>query len=259
MDNLYVDNSAWAAIRIIGADRVRFLNGLTTISVPRMVTGDTHWGAILNPKGRVMSIFELHADDISFTLRCEPALAEKTLALLTRYAVMDEVEFVAATEVGYRVWQTPSGPWTARFIAGAAPGPTVAWDAPATKIARIVAGFMSYGVDVGEDCFPFETPLAHFLDYEKGCYVGQEPVFRVHTLGNASRLLRVVHITGDADLEAASPLVHTSRSNAGVISSVVHNGDHWIGLAYVHRTVLDQPDGFSVAGRPATLHLPAVT
>lgn len=258
MDNLYVDNSAWAAIRITGADRVRFLNGLTTIHVPRMVTGDTHWGAMLNPKGRVMSIFELRADDNAFTLRCEPSLTEKTVALLTRYAVMDEVEFVTETEVGYRVWQSPAGPWTARFVAGEAPGPTVAWDSPAAKIARTIAGFMSYGVDVGEDCFPFETPLAVFLDYEKGCYVGQEPVFRVHTLGNASRLLRVVHIAGDDEVAPATALVHTSRSNAGVITSPVRNGDHWLALAYVHRTVLDQPDGFSVAGRTATLHEPAV-
>lgn len=110
MDNLYVDNSDWAAIRITGADRVRFLNGLTTINVPRMVAGDTHWGAILNPKGRVMSIFELHADDNHFTLRCEPALTDETLALLTRYAVMDEVEFAAHSEVGYRAWQSPGAP-----------------------------------------------------------------------------------------------------------------------------------------------------
>ena len=110
MDNLYVDYSTWAAIRITGADRVRFLNGLTTISVPRMATGDTHWGACLNPKGRVMAFFELHADDNHFTLRCEPALADKTLALLTRYAVMDEVEFATQTEVGYRAWLSPGAP-----------------------------------------------------------------------------------------------------------------------------------------------------
>ena len=258
MDNLYVDNSDWAAIRITGADRVRFLNGLTTINVPHMVAGDTHWGAILNPKGRVMSIFELHADDNHFTLRCEPALTDKTLALLTRYAVMDEVEFAAHSEVGYRAWQSPGAPWTARFVTGAAPGPTVTWDSPVATLARIMAGFMKYGIDVGEDAFPFETPLAHFLDYEKGCYVGQEPVFRVHTLGNASRMLRVVRITGDAEIVPATPLAHTNRSNAGVLTSCIRNGDHWLALAYVHRTVIDQPDGFSVLGRTATLHEPAV-
>ncbi len=258
MDKLYVDNSDWAAIRITGVDRVRFLNGLSTINVPRMITGDTRWGAMLNPKGRVMSIVELHADDNFFTLRCEPALAEKTLALLTRYAVMDDVEFTTQTEVGYRVWQSPSAPWTARFIAGVAPGPSVAWTSPIATIARLGAGFMSYGIDVGEDCFPFETPLAHFLDYEKGCYVGQEPVFRVHTLGNASRLLRVIHIAGDADIPGATPLVHTQRSNAGVLTSPIRNGEQWLALAYVHRTVLDQTDGFTVLGRTATLHEPTV-
>ncbi len=258
MDNLYVDMSPWTTVRITGGDRARFLNGLTTINVPKLTAGETQWGAILNPKGRVMSVFELHAAVDHFDLRCEPALAEKTMALLTRYAVMDDVNFEATTEVGYRLWSQPNAPWTARFVAGVAPQATVAFDSePATRL-RVAAGFMRYGIDVDEDCFPFETPLAHFLDYEKGCYVGQEPVFRVHAQGNAARALRVVHITGEAPVPAGATLAHPTRSNAGELTSLVAAGDHWLVLAYLHRTVLDQTDGFTVDGRPATIHLPVV-
>ena len=258
MDNFYVDMSLWSTVRITGGDRVRFLNGLTTINVPKLQVGETQWGAILNPKGRVMSVFELHAEADHFILRCEPALAEKTMGLLTRYAVMDDVTFEPTTAIGYRHWSQPSSPWTARFVAGPAPHATLAFDSdPATRM-RVTAGFMRYGVDVDEDCFPFETPLAHFLDYEKGCYVGQEPVFRVHAQGNASRALRVIHIAGEATVGSGSTLTHPTRSNAGALTSLVAAGDHWLALAYLHRTVLDQTEGFTVDGRTATIHIPVV-
>ena len=71
---------------------------------------------------------------------------------------------------------------------------------PAVERLRIRAGFLRYGVDVDEDHFPFETPLAQFLDYGKGCYVGQEPVFRVHAQGNAARTLRGLVVEGDAPI-----------------------------------------------------------
>ena len=54
-----IDRSTWGLLRVTGTDRVRFLQGLTTINVQTLVDGGHAWGAILNPKGRVLSVIDI--------------------------------------------------------------------------------------------------------------------------------------------------------------------------------------------------------
>ena len=144
---------------------------------------------------------------------------------------------------------------------------------------RILGGFLEYGKDVDEDCFPFETPLAQFLDYQKGCYVGQEPVFRVHAQGNTARLLRGFVIPELAGAEPPAPgalISHPSKEKAGVLTSVVRDGaegSRWLALGYLHRSVWgavakdgaepaapsaspspSAPPSVTIAGRSAEVH-----
>ena len=246
-----LDRSAWGRLRITGGDRERFLQGLTTIHVTALADGAHGWGAILNPKGRVLSVIAIARLGDAFGLLCEPALADKTLALLERYAVMDDVAFERMTGDAHQVIETPMDLWRAPLEHGA--GDTRE-DAPAAERLRIRAGFLRYGIDVDEDHFPFETPLAQFLDYQKGCYVGQEPVFRVHAQGNAARTLRGLVIEGDAPVAAGATIAHPSRPQAGTVTSAIAAGDGTtIALGYLHRTCWDVGGTVEVAGRRATV------
>lgn len=255
---LTIDFSAWAQISVTGGDRVRFIGGLSTVPVATMAVGQSHWGAILSPKGRVLSVLELTVETDALRLRCQPSLADKTLALLERYAVMDDVAFALDFVAGFRRWSAATDPWTARFEAGTPPADALALDAPAVQAARIRAGLPHYGTDIDEDCFPFESALGHALDYQKGCYVGQEPVFRVFAQGNAARAARVVRLGEAKALPAGTLISHPKRDKAGEItSSIVYEGETWA-LAYMHRSVLDENLGFAIAGHAVTLALPAV-
>ena len=60
----------------------------------------------------------------------------------------------------------------------------VAWN-----IRRVEAGLPWYGVDVTEDNFPKEARLDDHISYEKGCYMGQEPIARMHYRGHPNWLL----------------------------------------------------------------------
>src|SRR5687767_6888908 len=182
-----IDRSNWGRIRITGGDRERFLQGLTTVDVKGLADGAHGWGAILNPKGRVLTVFDIARIGEAFLLACEPALTDKTRTLLEKYAVMDDVTFESITGPAHQTWEDPVSVWRAPIAEG---GGDVQDSDDAVERLRIRAGFLRYGVDVDEDNFPFETPLAQFLDYNKGCYVGQEPVFRVHAQGNSARMLR---------------------------------------------------------------------
>lgn len=244
-----IDRSSWGRLRVTGGDRVRFLQGLTTVNVEALADGAHGWGAILSPKGRVLSVIDIaHAGD-AFVVSCEPQLADKTRALLERYAVMDDVVFEPITGPAHQLWDDPASAWTAPIVAG--PGADSLDDDPAVERVRIHAGFLRYGADVDEDHFPFETPLARFLDYGKGCYVGQEPVFRVHAQGNAARALRGLVIEGAAPIAAGTALAAPAK---GAVTSSIAVGDATHALAYLHRTCWEPGSTVEVDGRKATVH-----
>lgn len=252
---MIIDRTSWGRLRVTGADRVRFLQGLTTINVQALADGAHGWGAILNPKGRVLTVIDIARIGEAFLIACEPVLADKTRGLLEKYAVMDDVVFEPITGPAHQTWEDAASVWRAPIVEGVAgEGPAVPDSDLAAERLRIRAGFLRYGIDVDEDHFPFETPLAQFLDYQKGCYVGQEPVFRVHAQGNAARTLRGLVVEGDAPIAAGAKIAHASKENAGAVTSSVAAGDGTtLALGYLHRTVWDVGGTVTIDGRTATV------
>lgn len=236
---MIVDQTHWGHIKVTGADRVRFLQGMCTINVARLVPGQWTRAAMLNAKGRVTSIIEIDCRDDHLLLTCEPVLTDKTFEILNKYAVMDEVEFERVSVPMHRIWDSPQAVWDAPPVFSPPPEPSaMAWD-DAVEIRRVEAGMPRYGVDVSEDNFPFESPLARYIDYDKGCYLGQEPVSRVHFKGAASKALRGLRVSGSDPVQAGATVSHPERASAGTVtSSVVSPVFGPIALAYLHRSVL---------------------
>jgi folate-binding protein YgfZ len=245
-----VDRTEWGRLRVTGDDRTRFLQGLTTVNVEALADGAHGWGAILNPKGRVLSVIDIARTGDAYLVACEAALADKTRALLERYAVMDDVAFEPITGPAHQRWEGPGGAWAAPIVAAAATDARPETD-PEVERVRIRAGFLRYGVDVDDDHFPFETPLARFLDYGKGCYVGQEPVFRVHAQGNAARMLRGLTIEGAGPVAGGAALAAPAK---GVVASSIGDGDVTLALAYLHRSCWEPGGTVEVDGRKARVH-----
>jgi folate-binding protein YgfZ len=245
-----VDQTGWGQIRVTGADRVRFLNGMCTVDVTKIAEGDWRRAVMLNVKGRVTSIYDLIHRGDHFLLVCEPELRERTLELLRKHAIMDDVDFAAAAEPLHRIWSDAEAVWTAPPVFTAPPAPAAT--AAELEVRRVEAGLPRYGIDVGEDNFPFESLLGRCVDYEKGCYLGQEPVYRVYAQGKPARMMRGLRIDGDDPVAAGSAVAHPQRAEAGTITSAVRSPAlGTIGLAYLHRTVNEPGGEVTVAGRRA--------
>ena len=249
---LIIDRSRWGHIEVTGGDRLRFLHGLTTVNVTGLPDGGHDWGAILSPKGRVLSVLELTREADRVLVHVEPALVAPTLELLERYAVMDDVTARVIELAAFQRWTDPASAWTAPMELGPPPGPVATDDE--VEIARVEAGHVRYGVDIDAGGFPFETPLAARLDYGKGCYVGQEPVFRVHAQGQSQRTLRGLRFDEGGAATRGAVVVHPAKPKAGpVTSSVVSPRLGAIALAMLHRTAWTPGDRVEVEGRPATV------
>ena len=249
---LIVDQSDWGHICVTGADRMRFLQGMCTANVTALALGERVWASILNPKGRVMSIVEIVRNDDDLLLHCDPSLTRKTIELLTHYAVMDDVAFEPITLAAHRVWREPSAVWQAPIVLAAPP--TEPAEPAAIEARRIAAGMPRYGVDVSEDNFPFETLLGRYIDYGKGCYVGQEPVFRVHSKGQASHVLRGLLADGPTPLPPGAVVDHPARPKAGLVSSAVLSPELGsIALAWLHRTAWEPGATVTIGDRRAVV------
>lgn len=247
-----VDYSHWGHIAVTGGDRIRFLQGLTTVNVGALAEGGHAWGAILSPKGRVLSVIETTMEAERVLVHCEPSLVEKTVGLLEKYAVMDDVVSAPIALAAHKTWATPAGAWQAPMLLAAPPAGSVVATADELEVARVEAGLLVYGQDVDEDAFPFETPLAAWLDYQKGCYVGQEPVFRVHAQGQGARVMRGLRIDGDAAVTRGANVKHASRDKAGTVTSAAVSPTFGaIAMAYLHRTVWDVGGEVEIDGRRA--------
>lgn len=249
---VYVDQSGHGHLRVTGDDRVRFLHSVCTANVEALAEGHGTHAAMLTPKGRVVSIFEIHRQADAIVLQCEAHLLEPLHALLDKYAMMDDVAFERVELAVHRCWTDTESAWSAPMVFAAPPAPAAT--AAEVECLRIEAGLVRYGVDVTEDNFPFETPLSRYLDYQKGCYIGQEPVFRVHSMGNANKTLRGLRISGDGAVSVGAELSHADRPQAGKVTSAVVSPRYGsIALAYLHRNVWSPGETVTVQGRDATV------
>jgi folate-binding protein YgfZ len=69
----------------------------------------------------------------------------------------------------------------------------------ATEILRVESGRPRFGRDMGTETMPAEAGITdRAVDFEKGCYIGQEPVARLHYRGKANRRLTGLRLSGMA-------------------------------------------------------------
>ena len=68
----------------------------------------------------------------------------------------------------------------------------IGWNA--LESLRIEAGVPRYGAELTDSVIPLEAELDHAIDFEKGCYIGQEIVARMKYRGHPNRLLRGIEV-----------------------------------------------------------------
>ncbi len=94
----------------------------------------------------------------------------------------------------YELWVQAakiSALWQALMETGAIPV-----GAATLEAFRIAEGIPTYGIDIAERDLPQETSQMRALNFNKGCYLGQEIVERIHSRGNVHRHLRQLELSG---------------------------------------------------------------
>jgi folate-binding protein YgfZ len=128
----------------------------------------------------------------------------------------------------------------------------------ALETARIEAGIPRFGADMDETNLPMECIESRAMSFNKGCYIGQEVLNRIHAIGHVAKELRGLRLTGNLKtLPHKGDKLFQNNKEVGYITSAVkspalHTN---IALGYVRREaneigtelVLQMPGGESSA------------
>lgn len=141
-------------------------------------------------------------------------------------------------EIGYQLWTAADSlEWLwERLIAH----DVVPIGLDALESLRIEAGTPKYGAELTEAVIPLEAELEHAIDFEKGCYIGQEIVARMKYRGHPNRLLRGIEIDAAQQPKQNAP-AFSGDKEVGWITSAVYSPtlEKQIALGYVRMAVTD--------------------
>ncbi len=91
-------------------------------------------------------------------------------------------------------------------------------DEQLAEIRRIEAGRPRFGVDIDDSHMPLEASLDEALDFDKGCYIGQEYVVRLAHRGQLQKKLVGILIEGSTPPDLPAP-VHFEDRHVGLVTS----------------------------------------
>jgi folate-binding protein YgfZ len=209
-------------VKISGTDARDFLNGLVTTDVTLLRPGLGRFGALLTPQGKITADFLIteapSGHGGGFLIDSPRALAQALTDKLGFYKLRakvavenlsDSLGVLAAWDgepavkpdltyadprhagLGWRILVPEELAQKAADLIGAEMVDSSAYDAH-----RIASGIPRGGLDFTYgDAFPHETNMdrLHGVDFDKGCYVGQEVVSRMQHRGTArTRTVRVM-------------------------------------------------------------------
>jgi tRNA-modifying protein YgfZ len=240
---LRVGRRSRAFVGVTGPEAASYLQRMLSNDVEALGPGESCEAMLLTAKGRIvapMTVFRRAHDD--YLLLTEPDLGEPLRAALVRSRLAAKVaieleDHTSALVVGR---ETPPGGIANREY-GVAAYELIDEEPPAwgeisedeLERLRIRAGTPRFGKELDERVLPAEAGLdRRAVDFEKGCYPGQEPIARQHYRGRVNRTLRVLEIDGDELPEYDAELTYEGKV-VGRVTSAVRNGDHVVGLGYV--------------------------
>lgn len=226
-------------IRIAGEDAKKFLQDVVTNDVNRAVDDGAVHAALLTPQGKILFDFFLLAQGDHFLLECAKDGAAELIKRLTFYRLRANVLLEDVT-ASHTVWAAWDGAPEAGDGAIMYPDPrlaalgvriiTPAASAPASGCnsaseAEYDRHRITLGVPESVKDYPLGGTFPHDADYDqlagvdfnKGCYVGQEVVGRMQHRGNARK--RVVPVKGSGPLTAGSE-ISAGETSIGVLGSV---------------------------------------
>ena len=243
-------------IEIQGKDARPFLNGILTNNIVSLKSNSGCYALFCTPKGKVLADLFCYSIDDRFIINCRKDLKAKILELLRRYIVIQKVEIndvseewggvlildshIESTQKDFtyevvewegrsvrkiykHTWGYSGYEWWSKepIKEDLKKKLNILEMSPQTQeILRIESLTPSYGIDFNENTLPQEANLMSSLNFEKGCYVGQETIARLQNLGHVNKRLVLLKVETNAPVQAGTKILsHQDSQEIGVVTS----------------------------------------
>ncbi len=218
--------SSGATLVITGADRLAWLNGLTTCDVAKKKVGEATYGLVVARNGRVLADVVVFIDEERLVLALPASVAETLRLHFEHYLVMEDAQ-VEPGSAAFETWFV-HGPRSIELLEkargagaiGAAMDRTglggavifaagdhidevrrqvtlaaaevggVIGDDTGWRALRLERGVAEFGEDFDDTTYPQEAGLEKVaVSFDKGCYLGQEVICMLEMRGHVKRRL----------------------------------------------------------------------
>ena len=245
----WIDRSDRGKLRLTGPQRAWFLNQILTQELGDIAPGDARAAALLTAHGRMVGYMEIVATEDALLMHFEPELRATLPDALNFYVLATEVQVQdvsdemgllliagsgwekVAEELGSAVTIHPTVElgipggylWVAREHRGGVAATLAEAGARAgteeeLEAIRIEHGVPRWGREMDAKTFPQEVAIDEYaVHYDKGCYVGQEAMAKIHLRGKVNRRLR--RLEGSEPIESGTRLTSNDDEVGSVTST----------------------------------------
>lgn len=238
-----VDRTGRGLLRLTGPQRLWFLQQTVTADVEDLPSGRWRESAFLTPKGKIVAHFYVGAIDDEVYVDIDPPPTDLADWLIRyRFRTKVEIEDVSGPVV------TLIGPPASGLVGDGAVirhGGAIVFGHRLGDVAvadvhgrpldllqgtdllspdvleaiRVGAGVPRFGVDYTTDHLPQEAGLTRIVPVDKGCYVGQETVARIHFRGHVNKVVRSLTLLGAEPEQAVGSDLTLLGQKIGTVTS----------------------------------------
>lgn len=252
-------------IAVWGKEAVQFLDGMITNDVKTLEDGQQMLAAFPNAQGRLLAAVRVLRQGDRFLIETEEATRDKVFQNLFRFTYAGDF-FVEDLSGSYQyieyfgsrlrilpqffpTFYTVSGASYFFPIRGSRKSidglkdegvNAVEINSGLFETLRIESGIPKYGVDMDETTIVPELGLDNMISYNKGCYIGQEIIARIHFRGHVAKQLTGLVFDGpferpSSDTSETLAIQSPDGKNAGRLTSVTYSPkfEKHIALAFV--------------------------
>jgi hypothetical protein len=225
--------SQFSFLAINGKDAKTFMQGYTTCDIDNLSTSN-NLGALCNLQGRMVSNFRIAETNDGLMLRMHKSRIADTLAFLSKYIVFSKAKLIDSSDLWHcygvindkpegqiclRVSDNRHELWSDTEL------PAETDDLPWQQ-QDCLDGLAWIETTTAEQYLPqmFNLHNLEAIDFNKGCYLGQEIVARAQYLGDLKRSLHTTQ--SDKKLEVGEELQVSNRPIGKIVACVPHDGNY---------------------------------
>jgi folate-binding protein YgfZ len=268
-------------IAVWGKEAVQFLNGLITNDVGKLEDNAKMLAAFPNAQGRLLATARVLRQGDKFLFETEAETREKVFQNLFRFIISRVNDFSSlkfdipeGDEIvendfrGEKILTIKS--FRSNGIDLIVPQTQIREDllkellaSGAVKISeetqevlRVENGVPRYGVEWDETTIVPELGIEGLISYNKGCYIGQEIIARIHFRGHVAKQLTGLIFNDDiAEIKPNDEIKSVEGKNAGRVTSAAFSPKlgKTIALAYVRYDYLAEGTELKIGDAAATV------